>query len=113
MVIAKVGTSVLPTRLVEIDKTALRASGMTDTYIVTLNNASGGTAYVTTVVSNGSVRIDSIVVTSALSRRRATSASRAWRGWDRRWPAATPTPMPSAIGARLEFPRANDRNNTR
>lgn len=38
------------------------AAGVRDTYIVTVNNAAGGTTLVTVVVSHGSVKIDSISV---------------------------------------------------
>ena len=38
------------------------AVGVIDTYVVTLNNAAGGTTLVTVVVSHGSVKIDSITV---------------------------------------------------
>jgi hypothetical protein len=40
------------------------AAGTTDSYVLTLNNAGGGTTSVTVVVSKGSVRIDSIVIAS-------------------------------------------------
>jgi len=38
------------------------ASGIIDTYIVTLNNADGGTTVATVLVSHGSVKIDSITL---------------------------------------------------
>ncbi len=38
------------------------ASGVTDTYVATINNSGGGTTTVTVTVTKGSVRIDSIVV---------------------------------------------------
>lgn len=38
------------------------AVGVTDTYVVTLNNAGGGTTLVTVLVSHGSVKIDSIAI---------------------------------------------------
>lgn len=40
------------------------AVGVTDTYVVTVNNSGGGTTLVTVNVSRGSVRIDSIVVSN-------------------------------------------------
>lgn len=40
------------------------AVGVTDVYVVTVNNAGGGTTLVTVNVSHGSVRIDSIAVSS-------------------------------------------------
>ena len=43
------------------------AVGLTDTYIVTMNNSSGGgTTLATVVVSHGSVKIDSIVMSSGI-----------------------------------------------
>ena len=41
------------------------ALGVSDTYVVTINNSGGGTTLATIVVSHGSVRIDSIVITSS------------------------------------------------
>ncbi|MDP1956884.1 MAG: hypothetical protein Q8J75_01745 [Rhodocyclaceae bacterium] len=40
------------------------AAGVTDTYIVTVNNSGGGTTLVTLVVTHGSVKIDSITITA-------------------------------------------------
>jgi hypothetical protein len=39
------------------------AVGVTDTYVVTINNLGGGTTLVTVVVTRGSVRIESITIT--------------------------------------------------
>ncbi len=40
------------------------AAGVTDTYVVTINNSGGGTTVATISVSHGSVRIDSIVISA-------------------------------------------------
>jgi hypothetical protein len=42
------------------------AVGVTDTYVVTMNNVAGGTTLATVVVSHGSVKIDSIVMSSGI-----------------------------------------------
>ena len=40
------------------------AVGVTDTYVVTINNAGGGTTLATVTVSHGSVKIDSVVISA-------------------------------------------------
>ena len=51
------------------------AAGTTDSYVLTLNNAGGGTTSVTVVVSKGSVRIDSIVIASGDTTAPTTTAA--------------------------------------
>jgi hypothetical protein len=43
------------------------AVGVVDTYVVTVNNAGGGTTLATVVVSHGSVKIDSITITAGIA----------------------------------------------
>ncbi|MDP2994665.1 MAG: hypothetical protein Q8N46_06030 [Anaerolineales bacterium] len=50
------------------------AAGATDSYILTINNAGGGTTTVTVLVSKGSVRIDSIVVDTDSTAPTTTAA---------------------------------------
>ena len=42
------------------------AAGVTDTYVVTINNSGGGTTLATILVTKGSVKIDSIVISSGV-----------------------------------------------
>jgi len=42
------------------------AGGVVDTYVVTINNSGGGTTLATVVVSHGSVKVDSIVITAGI-----------------------------------------------
>lgn len=42
------------------------AAGVTDSYVVAVNNAGGGTTLVTVVVTRGSVRIESVTVTAGV-----------------------------------------------
>lgn len=50
-------------------------AGSTDSYVLTLNNAGGGTTSVTVAVSKGSVRIDSIVIASGDTTAPTTTAA--------------------------------------
>ena len=50
--------------VIDPSKITQPAVGVTDTYVVTVNNLGGGTTLVTVLVSHGSVKIDSIVINS-------------------------------------------------
>ena len=56
------------------------AVGVVDTYVVTLNNAGGGTTLVTVLVSHGSVKIDSITISNGDTTAPATTAAPAVSG---------------------------------
>jgi len=52
--------------VIDPNKITQPAVGVTDTYVVTLNNFGGGTTLATILVSHGSVKIDSIAVTAGV-----------------------------------------------